>query len=264
MTDPLNRTIMLFDIEQFGTRDDVEQAFLRRMLYDVADGTLAAAHVSETARLRADRGDSVVELIDANVPVSGLLKALLTETPMLLHAKNRLMAGSTRMRLRIVLAAGYVAVDEKGWIGGDLNHAFRLLDAEPLREALRTGADSSVLCVSDTVYQGVVRHGHHGVRPEEFHKVSVQTKEGPSSAWLHRPMPRDTQSSDMTNRPEGDAASAPAAGTRATPPSPADLSNASFGGSYVAGDQHGVSGNGTVYGDVHLGGGGAARRGERE
>ncbi|MEU6001162.1 hypothetical protein ABZ837_25440 [Streptomyces sp. NPDC047197] len=235
MTDHLHRTILLFDIEQFGTRDDVEQAFLRRMLYDVADDTLSAADISETARLRADRGDSVVELIDANVPVSGLLKALLTETPMLLHAKNRLMAGSTRMRLRIVLAAGYVGVDDKGWIGGDLNHAFRLLDAEPLRQALRTGADSSVLCVSDTVYQGVVRHGHHGVRPEEFHKIAVQTKEGPSSAWLRR-VAAPEQADHGDSRP----AAPSAASTDAAPT-----------GTHVSGSQYGVTG-GQVHGNLNF------------
>ncbi|MFI6091474.1 hypothetical protein [Streptomyces sp. NPDC051218] len=234
MTDHLHRTILLFDIEQFGTRDDVEQAFLRRMLYDVADDTLTAADVSETARLRADRGDSVVELIDANVPVSRLLKVLLTETPMLLHAKNRLMAGSTRMRLRVVLAAGYVGVDEKGWIGGDLNHAFRLLDAEPLREALRTGADSSVLCVSDAVYQGVVRHGHHGVRPEEFHQVAVPTKEGPTSAWLRR-VAAPEQGGDR-------GASRPSAASH-TAPSPT--------GTQIMGSQYGVTG-GQVDGNLNF------------
>ncbi|WP_371527746.1 hypothetical protein OG302_18190 [Streptomyces sp. NBC_01283] len=238
MTDSLNRTILLFDIEQFGTRDDVEQAFLRRMLYDVADGTLAAADVSETSRLRADRGDSVVELIDANVPVSGLVKALLTDTPLLLHAKNRLMAGSARMRLRIVLAAGYVAVDEKGWIGGDLNHAFRLLDAEPLREALRTAADSSVLCVSDTLYQGVVRHGHHGVRPEEFHKVAVETKEGPSTAWLHQ-VAAPERGGSGGSQPTGYSPT----GSPSTSPSATSTQ--------IMGSQYGITG-GHVAGDVNF------------
>ncbi|MGW6023102.1 hypothetical protein [Streptomyces sp. NPDC055099] len=237
MADHLHRTILLFDIEQFGTRDDVEQAFLRRMLYDVADDTLTAADVSETDRLRADRGDSVVELIDANVPVPRLLKALLTETPMLLHAKNRLMAGSTRMRLRVVLAAGYVGVDEKGWIGGDLNHAFRLLDAEPLREALRTGADSSVLCVSDAVYQGVVRHGHHGVRPEEFHQVAVQTKEGPTSAWLRR----------VAAPERGGGDSRPTGLSPIGSPSPDSAPTST----QIMGSQYGITG-GHVHGDLNF------------
>ncbi|TGB08149.1 hypothetical protein [Streptomyces sp. MZ04] len=234
MTEPVNRTILLFDIEKFGTRDDVEQAFLRRLLYDVADGTLNAAGVSETARLRTDRGDAVVELIDANVPVSTLVKALLTETPMLLHAKNRLMASSTQIRLRIVLAAGYVALDENGWVGSDLNHAFRLLDADPLREALKSADGSSVLCVSDSVYQGVVRHGHHGVRPEEFHQVTVEAKEGPTSAWLHQ-----VPSAERN----GGSASLPGS------PGPGGSTGSPSGSTQIMGSQYGVAG-GDVNGNL--------------
>ncbi|WP_256979489.1 hypothetical protein, partial [Streptomyces sp. NRRL B-24085] len=186
MTDPVYRTILLFDIERFGKRDDVEQAYLRRMLYDVVDATLLAAGIDETSRLRADRGDSVMELIDTHVSVPALAKTLLSETPALLHSKNRLVADSTRMRLRTVLSAGYVAVDELGgWVGRDLNHAVRLLDSDPLKAALKNRGDDWVLCTSDSVYQGVVSNGHLGVRPEDFHRITVETKEGPTVAWLH-------------------------------------------------------------------------------
>ncbi|MBK3642409.1 hypothetical protein [Streptomyces sp. MBT33] len=196
MTDPVYRTILLFDIEQFGRRDNVEQAYLRRMLYDVVDDTLLHAGVDETSRLRADRGDSVMELIDTQISVPALAKALLTETPALLHAKNRLIAESTRMRLRIVLSAGYVAVDELGgWVGRDLNHAVRLLDCEPLREALRDCGEDCVLCASDGIYQGVVSDGPLGVRPEDFHRITVDTKEGPTIAWLHGAPPSATPDS---------------------------------------------------------------------
>jgi class 3 adenylate cyclase len=186
MTDPVYRTILLFDIEQFGSRDDVEQAFLRRLLYEVVDATLFAAGIDGSARLRADRGDSVMELIDVPASVPALVKTLLTETPALLHSKNRLIASSAQMRLRVALSSGYVAVDElDGWVGSDLNHAVRLLDSDPLRDALKARDDHSVLCVSDGVYQGVVRHGPLGVRPDDFHRITVETKEGPTVAWLH-------------------------------------------------------------------------------
>ncbi|MGW4276009.1 hypothetical protein ACWEGQ_27470, partial [Streptomyces seoulensis] len=186
MTDPMYRTILLVDIEQFGSRDDVEQAFLRRVLYDVVDATLVHAAVDETACLRADRGDSVMALIDTQVSVPALAKTLLTETPALLHSKNRLLATTARMRLRIVLSSGYVAVDElDGWVGSDLNHAVRLLDSDVLRAALKHSDGDCVLCVSDDVYRGVVRHGPLGVRPDDFHRATVATKEGPTVAWLH-------------------------------------------------------------------------------
>jgi hypothetical protein len=231
MTSPVYRTILLFDIEQFGSRDDVEQAFLRRVLYDVVDATLAAASVDEATRLRADRGDSVMELIDTQVPVPTLVKALLTETPAHLHNKNRLIASSAQMRLRIVLSSGYVAIDElDGWVGSDLNHAVRLLDADPLRDALKQHDGDSVLCVSDGVYKGVVRHGPLGVRPEDFHRITVDTKEGPTVAWLH-------------GRP-GTADSPAAAGPPSVPDSLAPQSHVT----HISGDQYGQTG-GTHHGD---------------
>ncbi|MCG0062859.1 hypothetical protein L0F81_06070 [Streptomyces tricolor] len=234
MTDPVYRTILLFDIEQFGSRDDVEQAYLRRVLYDVVDATLVAADVDETAALRADRGDSVMELIDTQVSVPTLVKTLLTETPSLLHSKNRLLASSAKMRLRIVLSSGYVAVDElNGWVGSDLNHAVRLLNADVLRTALKQRDGDCVLCVSDGVYDGVVRHGPLGVRPDDFHRVTVDTKEGPTVAWLH-----------------GGPAQAAARGLPGSPP-PEAAAGTSVSHTSVAGDQYGVTG-GTVHGDLRF------------
>ncbi|MFK4101318.1 hypothetical protein ACI2L1_14815 [Streptomyces sp. NPDC019531] len=247
MTDPVYRTILLFDIEQFGKRDDVEQAYLRRMLYDVVDATLLAAGVEETSRLRADRGDSVMELIDTRISVPALAKTLLSDTPALLHSKNRLIADSTRMRLRIVLSAGYVAVDELGgWVGRDLNHAVRLLDSGPLKAALKNRGDDCVLCASDGVYQGVVSNGHLGVRPEDFHRITVETKEGPTIAWLHG-APADPT-------PGAPAADAPADSPTGGAPS------GQHNETRVKGDHFGPSGgtNGDLTYDF-----GSSRRGER-
>ncbi|OKK10815.1 hypothetical protein [Streptomyces sp. CB02400] len=291
MTDPVSRTILLLDIERFSDRDDVEQAYLRRMLYDVTDRALETAGIDETLRMRADRGDSVMELIDANAPVTALLRALLTAVPEQLRAVNRMASRSAQIRLRGVVAGGYVAVDRHdGWVGSDLNHACRLLDAALLRAALRERADDFALCVSDAVYTGVVRHDHPGVPAADFHRVTVDSKNGPLTAWLHGPVPegpgtRSGDSQDHGGRGAGEtpggsgdrpapAASAPEAGPHQNRPAPAghrgapapgpvlDISGGtvSFGGGYVAGDQHGVSG-GQVTGDVVMGG--KTERGER-
>ncbi|MEU5522572.1 hypothetical protein ABZ759_18400 [Streptomyces sp. NPDC047860] len=291
MTDPVSRTILLLDIERFSDRDDVEQAYLRRMLYDVTDRALETAGIDETLRMRADRGDSVMELIDANAPVTALLRALLTGVPAQLRAVNRMASRSAQIRLRGVVAAGYVAVDRHdGWVGSDLNHACRLLDAALLRAALRERADDFALCVSDSVYTGVVRHDHAGVPAAEFHRVTVDSKNGPLTAWLHGPVPAGSpdRSGDCQDRGDRGAGEAPGgSGDRPAPaasasedgphqsrPAPAghrgapapgpvlDVSGGtvSFGGGYVAGDQHGVSG-GRVTGDVVLGS--KTERGER-
>jgi hypothetical protein len=243
MNDPLYRTILLFDIEQYGSRDDVEQAFLRRVLYEVVDATLLCAEIDETARLRADRGDSVMELIDTKASVPALVRTLLTETPARLRSKNRLIASSAQMRLRIVLSSGYVAVDElDGWVGSDLNHAVRLLNSDPLRDALKQRDGDSVLCVTDGIYDGVVRHGPLGVRPDDFHRITVATKEGPTVAWLH----------GAPGAP-GATGAQPDTGTTAGGPHPAVHNETRVGR-----DQYGVTG-GTVHGGVNFG---ASERGE--
>ncbi|MDW4908566.1 hypothetical protein RB628_25315 [Streptomyces sp. ADMS] len=279
MTDPVSRTILLLDIERFSDRDDVEQAYLRRMLYDITDRALERAGIDETRRLRADRGDSVMELIDANAPVTALLRALLVDVPAQLRAVNRMASSSAQIRLRGVVATGYVAVDEhEGWVGTDLNNACRLLDAQLLRAALRERPHDFALIVSDALYTGVVRHNHPGIPADEFHPVGVDTKNGPMKAWLHGPLPSGQKAApagtaDQDHRGTG-AGEAPGS-TRQAPkatepprvpaqgtspesrPAPGPVFNfngaVNIGGGVVAGDQHGVSG-GQVTGDVNLGG----------
>ncbi|MFD5465625.1 hypothetical protein ACFWIQ_22730 [Kitasatospora sp. NPDC127059] len=262
MTDPVNHTILLLDIEQFGRRDDVEQAFMRRMLYSVLHETLRSAGVEPAEQRLEDRGDSVMALISPTVPKARLLHALINETPTLLHANNRLAADSARVRLRIVLASGEVAVQELGGalggaVGWDLNQAFRLLDSTALREALRHRDGPCVLAVSEALYQGIVRHGHGGLAPEAFHRVTVQGKEGDFPAWLHGEPAPTTDPGTYGAAPIAHAAPVPAAA-----PAPQAAQQAAtfqflggtptFGGNLIGGDQHIVSG-GEVHGDVNTG-----------
>ncbi|MEU6239233.1 hypothetical protein, partial [Kitasatospora sp. NPDC047058] len=192
MPEPVNRTILLLDIERFSRRDDVVQAVLRRTLKSVVDQTLLSAGVEVTQQYREDRGDGLIVLLGGDVAKTAVLRALLTVTPELLHDHNRLASGSAQMRLRMVLAAGEIAHDPQarttgGLVGHDLNQSFRLLDSDALRRALADRADSEcVLMVSPVVYEGVVRHGHRGVRPEHFRHTEVTVKDGVLAAWLHR------------------------------------------------------------------------------
>jgi hypothetical protein len=267
MTDPVSRTILLLDIERFSHRDDVEQAYLRRMLYDITDRALETAGIDETRRTRADRGDSVMELIDANAPVTALLRALLTEVPAQLRAVNRMASRSAQIRLRGVVATGYVAVDAyDGWVGSDLNHACRLLDADVLRDALRERADDFALCVSDALYAGVVRHDHPGIPADGFHSVRVSSKNGPLRAWLFGPVPpgaADDHGDTGAGEAPGGSGDRPAPRVPPQAPAPAQdrpapagsggapapgpvFNGVTFGGGYVGGDQN-ISGDQNNY-----------------
>ncbi|MER7511973.1 hypothetical protein ACIP46_15335 [Streptomyces lavendulae] len=288
MREPVNRTILLLDIERFSRRDDVVQAVLRRTLNSIVDRTLEAAGVEATQQYREDRGDGLIVLLSGDVAKTVLLRSLLTTTPELLHEHNLIASDSAQMRLRIVLAVGEVAHDPHagttgGLVGHDLNQACRLLDADVLRSALAArGDEHCVLAVSAPVYEGVVRHGHRGVRPEFFRPTDATVKDGVLSAWIHQgaapdriPAPATAAAAPVTvpapvpataapaPRPAGDPAPDPAAtGAPAPAGGPSERSAGAvfhfhgapvIHGSLVGGDQTGVSG-GEVRGDVVLGG----------
>jgi hypothetical protein len=258
MPDPIHHTILLADIAGFGGRDDVVQTVMRRQLYDVILQTLEAAGVQRTELRLEDRGDAVLVLVSPTVAKAALLRAALAEIPARLHDYNRLAASSARVRLRVVLAAGEVALHRipdavEGAVGHDLNQAFRLLDAEPLRQALRDSGADVLLCVSDGVYQGVARHSPTGVRGEQFHRVTVEGKEGPLTAWLHSATAGSAAGSSAGAEPgtagaavSADAASGPAGA------GPGGGGGVGFAGGQVLGDQYGMAG-GTVGGDFVMG-----------
>ncbi|MCB5178650.1 hypothetical protein [Streptomyces antimicrobicus] len=256
MTGPLYRTLLLFDIERFSDRDDVEQAFLRRMLYDVVDRILQAAGIDRTRHLREDRGDGLLVVIDANVPVTGLLKVLLTEGPGQLHAMNRMASSAAQIRLRTVLATGFVTQDADGPVGTDVNLAFRLLDAEALREALRTATTDIALCVSESVHRGIVQHDHPGIPAASFHEITVHSKNGPLHAWLYGSPPTPATAPAEAAQ----AAAVPAPPGPAPSPSPALRPH---GGLHFRGRNTGVVAQ-QITGSVFLGGGaGGADRGDQ-
>ncbi|MFJ2738982.1 hypothetical protein ACIO3O_04890 [Streptomyces sp. NPDC087440] len=250
--DPVSRTILLLDIERYSDRDDVEQAYLRRMLYEIADRTLLAAGIDATRRLRADRGDSVMELIDANASLIPLLRALLSETPIQLRATNRKASTSAQIRLRAVLATGYVAIDENGWVGADLNFACRLLDAQLLRDALKRSADDFALCVSDPVHRGIVRHNHPGIPAERFHPVVLDGKNGAMEAWLYGTAPAGGHESPapppaQERSAEGTEEASPGVPGEDAPAAP------TYQGSKIKGNQTGIAG-GTFHAPINFGG----------
>ncbi|MFC4492921.1 hypothetical protein ACFPA8_02070 [Streptomyces ovatisporus] len=271
----MNRTILLLDIEQFSRRDDVVQTVLRRTLNSVVDETLATAGVERTQQYREDRGDGLIVLISGDVAKAAVLRALLTVTPELLHGHNRLAAQSAQMRLRVVLSSGEVAHDPQagtagGLVGHDLNQACRLLDSDALRSVLseRPG-EPCALCVSQSVHEGVVQHGHRGIRPKLFQRRDVQVKDGVLPAWFYGPGQAaeggsPARSGSVQGGAAGEGTSPPdlaAAGVAlprgAEPPAAGAVFHfhgaPTVHGSIVSGDQHGVSG-GQVSGGVVLGG----------
>ncbi len=188
-------TVLVVDVESFTTRTNPVQLSLRHRLYELLPRAFNDAGVSWRAVVHEDRGDGLLVVLPASVAKLTLLRDVVGGIAGRVdadgggdrHAVSPSSDEHTALRLRVAVHAGEVHRDPYGFAGADVNHAFRLLDAPPLREALASSGSHCAVLVSDSLYQTIVRHGYPGLDPRRFHPVPVDVKQTRASAWLHVP-----------------------------------------------------------------------------
>src|SRR5579859_7659270 len=134
-----SRTILLFDVERFGDHNlkDPHRVTVRHGLYNMLERALHETGISWDDCYHEDRGDGVMILVPSTVHkvlFAESLPGLLAEE---LRRYNKHHPEQERIRLRMALHVGEVFFDDNGVTSSDVNLAFRLLDAEPFRKALR-------------------------------------------------------------------------------------------------------------------------------
>ncbi len=190
---PHHRTIFSVDIESSTTRTNPVKAELRKTLYELFDAALCSAGICERHRDRFfDRGDGVLALIHpveqaSKVPLLNraipTLKQLLTDYNASLP---RLGRPERQLRIRAVVHAGEVHYDANGCFGEALDVAFRLLDAPPVKKALRVAVSPLILVVSEDIYRSVVRQRYDGIDQDTFRPlVRVQIAGDRYRGWIH-------------------------------------------------------------------------------
>jgi class 3 adenylate cyclase len=192
---PHHRTILAVDIESSTTRTNPIKAELRTTLYELFDAALCSAGICERHRDRFfDRGDGALALIHpveqgSKVPL--LSRALPTLNQLLTDynaSLPRLGRAERPLRIRVVVHAGEVHYDVNGCFGEALDVAFRLLDAPPVKKALRVAASPLILVVSEDIYRSVVRQRYDGIDQDTFHPlVRVQIAGDRYRGWIHSP-----------------------------------------------------------------------------
>ncbi|WP_239340182.1 hypothetical protein [Frankia sp. CiP3] len=206
---PVSRRIMVADIESWSSRDSHTQKNLRQRLREVlnlafAESGLPWREWADAVVSVADRGDGLLIVIPPNVPIVRLLDPFVDRLEVALRHDRRLHSEPARMRLRLAIHDGEVLAESSGWAGHDVIEACRLVEAEPLRQALRDEPEANVaVIVSERVHRGAVRDGYGSIRPETFTEVDVVVKTFRSRAWIHLP---------------GITASRPATAAREKPP----------------------------------------------
>jgi hypothetical protein len=183
---PTHRSIVVVDVVSFTRpdRDNVDQLAIRAALYDTLRDAFEDSGIPWRQTVREDRGDGVLIFVSAEVSKVLLLGPMPARLAELLEHGNVGRTPRQRFRLRVVVHAGEVHHDAHGYAGYDVNLAFRLVDARPLREAMELSAAAVGLIVSEGVHDGVLRHGYGGLDAAAFEQVRVQEKSADVPGWI--------------------------------------------------------------------------------
>jgi hypothetical protein len=190
---PVYRLILAVDLEGSTKRTNPVKGELRRAMYQLMDRALAATEIAgQHLEEPADRGDGMLILIRPHddVPKTALLGRLIPALTTLLAEHNAAAPHpSLRMRLRVVIHAGDVHLDDWGFYGEELDVAFRLLDAPAVKRTLGAASLSPlVLVISDEIFRTIIRHGYLDegqYQPLVRIRVADQQRRG----WVSMPEP---------------------------------------------------------------------------
>jgi tetratricopeptide (TPR) repeat protein len=185
---PLHRAILCADVEGFGdpARTDLDQGAIRDGFYAALRRAFSASGIPWKDCYHEDRGDGALFLVPPKIPKSLLVAPFPQELAAALRAYNQDCGPHALIRLRVALHAGEVREDANGVVASCINLAFRLLEADALKSALRCSRGVLSLIASQWFFEEVIRHDpeHH---PETYQRVRVTIKETATHAWLCLP-----------------------------------------------------------------------------
>jgi class 3 adenylate cyclase len=182
-------SIMVLDVEGFSKRANPPKGALRADMYEVARAAAADAALPWDEFATNDTGDGALVVIPPTVPAARVAGPMLKALSDRLAERTRGAGAANPLRLRVALHHGLVHRDGHGWFGDAVDFTFRLVEAQPLRDALTAaeGADV-VFIVSDEVYGGVIRHGYRLIDPAAYAPVRFDAKQLKGiKAWVNVP-----------------------------------------------------------------------------
>lgn len=182
-------TIVLTDVVMSARHDTQGQRRMRRDLYEMVRDAVGYAGLDLDSLLFTDTGDGLrlflpVDLIRPTHVVDMFVLGLGAR----LREHRQRVTDAERIRMRVAFDLGVVEPHLGGWTGNPLVRVVRLIEAEPLRAALR--ADDRldlVAVVSDLFYEAVVREGYGYIGPSCFRAIRVNVKEFDAGAWQLTP-----------------------------------------------------------------------------
>jgi hypothetical protein len=183
----VHRTIVAVDVEGFGDRrrTNRNQLAVRDGLYAAMREAFRRAGIRWADRNHEDRGDGMFILVGPAVPKSLFVESLPSALAAALHGHNNVHPDAERIRLRMALHAGEVHYDQHGVTAASINLAFRLLEADPVKQALAESPGVLAVITSSWFFEEVVRHSAADVAA--YRPVLVTVKETSATGWICLP-----------------------------------------------------------------------------
>ncbi|ADU09129.1 MULTISPECIES: adenylate/guanylate cyclase domain-containing protein [Micromonospora] len=182
------RLIMFVDMESYSRNDDVGQFHAQKNFQKVMREAADLCGLDRRGWTVQATGDGEFAIFPPGTSEPRIVAELVPAMDRVLRDHNRQAADHARIRMRVAMHQGLVAPAENGFAGKAVVTAARLVNAEPLRDALGSFPDAAVaLIVSDAIYRDVVSQSYSGIRPDRFRRVLVEVKSFVSEAWIFVP-----------------------------------------------------------------------------
>jgi class 3 adenylate cyclase len=181
--------VLAVDIVGFtrADRDDDIRRYLHERLYAYLQQAFDRSGAPWAECFCEDRGDGALIVMPPEIPLKGLIDCFPDKLRGLVRLHNHVSAVTADMQLRVAAHIGPVEHDGYGFVGTDVNFAFRMLDARPLKNQLAKSGAELGLIVSDYVYNSLICRYPVLADPGAFQTVRFQTKNTRTRAWTYLP-----------------------------------------------------------------------------
>ncbi|NHO82288.1 hypothetical protein [Micromonospora sp. CMU55-4] len=182
------RLIMFVDMESYSRNDDVGQFHAQKNFRKIMREAADLCGLDRSGWTVQATGDGEFAIFPPGTSEPRIVAELVPAMERVLRDHNRQASDHARIRMRVAMHQGLVALAENGFAGKAVVTAARLVNAEPLRDALGSFPDAAVaLIVSDTIHRDVVSQSYSGIRPDRFRRVRVEVKSFVDEAWIFVP-----------------------------------------------------------------------------
>ncbi len=174
------------DIVAYSSRSGPAQAQIQKRLAAIVRRTLA--HLGLNALPWQTLGDGMKVVFPVTTQLHHALPGLLDALCRELAADNKQY--QDRLRLRFATSVGMIGPDEIGYTGELAVEVHRLLESNPLRQAVLDNPHADLVAlVSDTLHRFVLEPDWARLPPGSLEAQQIQTKGYERTAWLWVPQP---------------------------------------------------------------------------